>query len=77
MTGTDRQDKGVFVQGNGTEPGQRWVLSHRSVVRRIASRVPHDLVKAGHAFYVAAVDNLFVRGTPFRLNYSQSFAGLP
>jgi len=77
MTSTDREDEGVFVQGNGMEPRQLRVLSHRSVVRRTASRVRHDLVKAGHAFYVVAVNNLFVRGTPFRLNYSQSSAGLP
>jgi len=77
MTSTDREDEGVFVQGNGMEPLQLRVLSHRSVVHRTASRVPRDLVKAGHAFYVVAVNNLFVRGTPFRLNYSQCSAGLP
>ena len=76
----DKQDRrfgGVFLQGNTDEPRQRWVPSHRSVVRPTAGPVPRDLVKVGHAFYVVAVNNLFVRGTPFRLNYSQSSAGLP
>ena len=77
MTSMDREDEGVFVQGDSMEPRQLWVLSHRSVVHPTASRVSLDLVRAGHAFCVVAVNNLFVRGTPFRLNYSQSSAGLP
>lgn len=69
MTGTDREDGRVFVRRDGMEPGQRWVLSHQSVLRPTASRVPRDLVEAGHGFYLAAVNCLFVRraAVPSRL----------
>jgi hypothetical protein len=77
MASTNREYEGVFVQGNSMEPRQLRGLSHGSVVRPTASPVPRDLVKAGHAFYVVAVNSLFVRGTPSRLNYSQSSGGLP
>jgi hypothetical protein len=67
----------MLAYGDSVEPRQPWVGLNLRAVHHTPSRVPRDLVKAGHAFYVVAVDNLFVRGTPFRLNYSQSFAGLP
>jgi hypothetical protein len=35
------------------------------------------LLKSGHAFYVVNPNDLFVRGVPFRHNYTQSSAGLP
>jgi hypothetical protein len=46
-------------------------------LRCAISQASTTLVKAEHAFYVAAVDDLFVRGTPFRLDYSRSSARLP
>jgi hypothetical protein len=76
MTSADKGYRRVFGHGDKGEPRNAWVRPHVSVVRT-DSQIPRDLTRAGHAFYVVAADNLFVRGTPFRFNYSQSSAGLP
>ena len=60
MTSKDRE-----FGGDSTEPRQPWVRLHACVVAHTASRVPRDLVKAGHAFYVFTADNLFAGGSPF------------
>jgi hypothetical protein len=77
MTSKDREYGGAFIHWGSAERRQPRAEMHVCVVRHTLSRVRRSLIRAGHAFYVIAVDNLFVRGSPFRLNYSQSSAGLP
>jgi hypothetical protein len=77
MTGKDRQYGRALGQSGPRILGQPWALALMPVDCHADCLTHHSLAKAGHAFYVVAVDNLFVRGSPFRLNYSQSSAGLP
>jgi hypothetical protein len=77
MKGKDRTYSRVFLSRNTTEPGKSGTRLVIPVVLNAESRVHRALVKAGHAFYVVAVNDLFVRGTPFRINFSQSASGLP
>jgi hypothetical protein len=77
MTRKDRQYSRTLGQSGPRKPGPPWALVLVPVECHTGSQTHHALAKAGHAFYVVAVDNLFVRGSPFRLNYSQFSAGLP
>jgi hypothetical protein len=77
MKGKDRTYGRVFLDKNTTEPRQSGTRLVTPVVFNAGSRAHRALVKAGHAFYVVAVNDLFVRGSPFRVNYSQSASGLP
>jgi hypothetical protein len=77
MKGKDRTYGRVFLDKNTTEPRLSGARLVTPVAFKTGSQQHQALVKAGHAFYVVAVNDLFVRGTPFRFNYSQSASGLP
>jgi endonuclease YncB( thermonuclease family) len=77
MKGRDRTYGRVVVDKATTEPERFAARLVARIVFNAGSRANRALVKAGHAFYVVAVNDLFVRGTPFRFNYSQSASGLP
>jgi hypothetical protein len=67
----------VSIDEGANQVGQPWATDIGSVACVTGNDCHHHLTKSGHAFYVVAVNNLFVRGVPSRFNYSQSAAGLP
>jgi hypothetical protein len=77
MTGKDREDERRAVRVGDIASGCDLVAAVGFVVCRTSSKVRRHLTKSGHAFYVINPDDLFVRGVPFRHNYTQFSAGLP
>jgi hypothetical protein len=67
----------TFDHGGTGESGQPWTPMLASVTCLADSEVHHQMTRQGHAFYVINRNNLFVRGVPFRNNYTQFSAGLP
>jgi hypothetical protein len=77
MTGKDREYDRMYDRRGVGETRNSWVVVFESSVYLARGDMHCHLTKSGHAFYVVDPNHLFVRGVPFRHNYTQSSAGLP
>jgi hypothetical protein len=77
MRGKDREYDRMYDREDTDETRDPWVLGLESVVCPACHDAYCQLTKSGHAFYVVDPNDLFVRGVPFRHNYTQFSAGLP